>query len=208
MDSERIRIVIPGELKRKALEAARTFRKNPTPSEAILWQALRGKKLNGIKFRRQQPIGPFIVDFYAPRVRLVVEVDGVVHEQQKEADQARQDILESLDLQFLRFSATQVESDIDSVLSKIRLKAEEILRTMGKNPTPRPSPTSGEGRIPHPLPSPTSGEGRVPPTPGHSSTSGEGSGPHPLPSLTSRDGSVPLPRSSGKGLGDEVHRHE
>jgi very-short-patch-repair endonuclease len=160
MDSERIRLVVPGEIKQKALEAARTFRKNPTPSEAILWQTLRGKKLDGIKFRRQQPIGPFIVDFYAPALRLVVEVDGVVHEQQQEADQARQDILESLDLQFLRFSATQVESDIDSVLLTIRLKAKEI-----KNLSSCPSPTSGEGR-------------------------------------------VPLPRLSGKGLGDEVHRHE
>jgi very-short-patch-repair endonuclease len=154
MDSERIRLIIPGDLKQKALEAARAFRKNPTPSEAILWQALRGKKLNGIKFRRQQPIGPFIVDFYAPALRLVVEVDGEVHEQEQEADQIRQDILESLDLQFIRFSAKQVESDIETVLVRIGLKAEEM-----KNPTPGPSPTSGEGgRATQPA-SPINGEG-------------------------------------------------
>jgi very-short-patch-repair endonuclease len=150
MDSDRIRLVVPSELKQKALQAARIFRKNPTPSEAILWQALRGKKLDGLKFRRQQPIGPFVVDFYSPPIRLVIEIDGAVHEQQMEGDQNRQEILESLDLQFLRISATQVESDIDSVLSTIRLKAKEILTTMGKNLSPDSSSTSGDGRVPLP----------------------------------------------------------
>jgi len=52
------------QLCRRMMEIARDFRKEPTKSEAILWQALRGKKLDGIKFRRQQPVGPFVVDFY------------------------------------------------------------------------------------------------------------------------------------------------
>jgi len=54
-------------------EVARGFRKAPTPSEAILWRALRGEALDGRKFRRQQPIGPFIVDFYCSTERLIVE---------------------------------------------------------------------------------------------------------------------------------------
>lgn len=119
MNSERNNIVIPDHLKQKMLEAARDFRKNPTSSEALLWEALRAKKPNGIKFRRQQPIGPFVVDFYAPALRLVVEVDGYVHDQQQEADQVRQMILEDLDLKILRFSADQVENDINSVLTAI-----------------------------------------------------------------------------------------
>jgi very-short-patch-repair endonuclease len=127
------------------LEAAREFRKNPTPSEAILWQALRGKKLNGIKFRRQQPIGMFVVDFYAPALRLVVEVDGTVHQQQQEVDQTRQMILELLDLKVLRFSAGQVERDIDSVLATICLKAEEILIAQY---SPLRSSERGRGRGP------------------------------------------------------------
>jgi very-short-patch-repair endonuclease len=131
MTSERNRIDISDELKRKMLEVARDFRKNPTQSEALLWQELRGKKLNGIKFRRQQPIGPFVVDFYAPSIRLVVEIDGAVHQQQQEADQTRQMILESLDLKIIRFSASQVEDELDSVLAAICLKAEEILFAMG-----------------------------------------------------------------------------
>jgi very-short-patch-repair endonuclease len=132
------------------LVAARDFRKNPTSSEALLWQVLRGKQLTRIKFRRQQPIGPFVVDFYAPSVRLVIEIDGAVHQQQQEADQARQRVLESLDLKVLRFSASQVESDIDSVLSAIRLKAEEILLAMSEeSPLPDEWEGVGEKGIPH-----------------------------------------------------------
>ncbi|WP_156926370.1 endonuclease domain-containing protein, partial [Chloroflexus sp. Y-396-1] len=80
-----IRWNIPPSFKRLMTEVARTFRKKPTPSENILWSAIRGKKLAGIKFRRQQPIGPFVVDFFAPSERLIVEVDGGVHEHQREA---------------------------------------------------------------------------------------------------------------------------
>src|SRR5215475_14071995 len=84
------RIVVPPEIRRKMIEIAREFRKEPTEGEKILWEALRGKKLDGIKFRRQQPVGYFVVDFYASAFRLVVEVDGPIRDQQVEADQARQ----------------------------------------------------------------------------------------------------------------------
>jgi very-short-patch-repair endonuclease len=127
MKPDRNRIKIPGELEQKILQVARTLRKNPTRSETLLWQELRGKRLNGIKFRRQQPIGPFIVDFYAACLRLVIEIDGDIHLQQQDADQSRQLILESLDLVILRFSTSQVETDIHSVLSAICLKAGKIL---------------------------------------------------------------------------------
>jgi len=55
-------------------EIARDFRKEPTKSESILWRALRGKKLDGIKFRRRQPVSPFIIDFYNSLYRLVIEL--------------------------------------------------------------------------------------------------------------------------------------
>jgi very-short-patch-repair endonuclease len=150
----------PDDLSSKVLEAARDFRKNPTRSEALLWQALRGKRLSGIKFRRQQPIGPFVVDFYAPALRLVIEIDGAIHQQQREVDQIRQYILESLDLKVLRFSAEQVENDIASVLSSI---CNEDARMTPHPPTP--SPTSREGEeenlefVPSLSPSPLVGEG-------------------------------------------------
>ncbi|NJK64342.1 MAG: endonuclease domain-containing protein, partial [Synechococcaceae cyanobacterium SM2_3_1] len=102
------------------LEIARQFRKEPTASEAVLWQALRGKKLDGYKFRRQQPIGAFIVDFFCPEAKLIVEVDGLIHETQQERDQERQHLLESLGLKFVRVTSHQVETDLDTVINTIR----------------------------------------------------------------------------------------
>ncbi len=115
-----VRIEIPEELRQKMVEAAQRFRKQPTPSEALLWQALRAKRLGGIKFRRQQPIGPFVVDFYASSCRLVVEVDGPIHSTQVEADQARQRLLEAIGLQVVRISAALVENDLSEAIRQIQ----------------------------------------------------------------------------------------
>lgn len=67
-------------LRRQMVRVAQSFRKEPTRGEAILWAAIRGRQLDAVKFRRQQPIGSFVVDFYATEHRLVVEVDGAIHE--------------------------------------------------------------------------------------------------------------------------------
>ena len=109
---------VPEDLQTRMIEVARTFRKQPTPSEHLVWNALRGKKLGGRKFRRQQPFGPFVVDFFCANERLVVEVDGLIHEQH-EADQQRQALLESLGLRFIRISAEQVETNLADVLRVI-----------------------------------------------------------------------------------------
>jgi very-short-patch-repair endonuclease len=79
-----------------------------------------------VKFRRQQPIGGFVVDFYASSYRLVVEVDGQIHEEQREADRARQEILEELGLLVLRIPASRVESDLDAALANIRAAMDEL----------------------------------------------------------------------------------
>ncbi len=92
------RWTIPEALRRQMLEIAHQFRKAPTRSEALLWNALRRKRLDGRKFRRQQPIGPFVVDFFCPAERLIVEVDGPIHDSQREADRVRQQLLETLGL--------------------------------------------------------------------------------------------------------------
>ncbi len=120
------RLNVSPEIHRKMVEIARQFRKEPTKSEAILWQALRGKKLDGVKFRRQQPVGLFIVDFYNSVYRLVVEVDGSIHNDQFELDHARQDILEQLGLNVLRVKAEDVEKNLPSVLMEIRSKINEL----------------------------------------------------------------------------------
>ena len=120
------RMEIPSDLRRKMTEAAREHRKNPTKSEEILWQALRGKKLDGVKFRRQQPIGVLIADFYSSAYRLVVEVDGGIHDTQQEEDAERDEIMKALGLNILRLSAEVVENDLASALEKVREKIKEL----------------------------------------------------------------------------------
>lgn len=100
-------------------QAARYMRKNPTTAEAHLWRALRGRRCNGLKFRRQHPIGQFIVDFYCAAHKLVVEVDGEIHTKQTEYDQARTEQLESFGCQVLRVSNEQVLNDLQYVLKHI-----------------------------------------------------------------------------------------
>jgi very-short-patch-repair endonuclease len=101
-------------------EVARQFWKKPTPSENILWQAIRSRKLAGRKFRRQQPIGAFVVDFFCSSEQLIVEVDGGIHEFQRQYDQQRQELLELLNLKVVRITSEQVEQELDSVLFMIR----------------------------------------------------------------------------------------
>ncbi|NJL91686.1 MAG: DUF559 domain-containing protein [Coleofasciculaceae cyanobacterium SM2_1_6] len=133
---------ITPELHRKMVEIARQFRKQPTPSEKILWQELRGRKLDNHKFRRQQPIGIFVVDFFCAAERLIVEVDGGIHESQQELDRQRQELLESLGLRFIRVSSDRVENNLSSVLEEIR---QAILNPMNPRHPLTPSPTRGEG---------------------------------------------------------------
>jgi very-short-patch-repair endonuclease len=83
------------------------MRRHPTPSEHVLWQAIRGGRL-GVWFRRQVPVGPYIVDFSAARERLVVEVDGGYHAERGSADQRRQRWLERRGYRVVRVSAATV----------------------------------------------------------------------------------------------------
>lgn len=110
--------VIPEALRQKMTEVAKTLRHTPTATENLLWQNLRGKQ-RGYKVRRQQPIGVFVVDFYIPQARLVVEIDGLIHTEQQDKDRERQALLEQLGLQFLRFSTAQVEQNLPQVLHTI-----------------------------------------------------------------------------------------
>jgi len=126
-------------VKEKMVEIARQFRKEPTRGEAILWDVLRNRNFQGLKFRRQQPIGPFVVDFYCPEKRLIVEVDGPIHASQVEADRNRQNLLESLNLWFVRLKTSEVENDLRTVLRKIQAAI------MSTPSPPTPSSTRGEG---------------------------------------------------------------
>lgn len=137
------RISVSPQIRRKMVEIAREFRKEPTPGEKIMRNALRGKKLDGIKFRRQQPIGYFVVDFYSSVHRLVVEVDGPIHESQKEADAARHEILEILGLHVLRIKTELVEQNLPMAFTQVR----NAIQNLKQNKNPKiPSPLMGEGQ--------------------------------------------------------------
>jgi very-short-patch-repair endonuclease len=107
-------------LKRRMTEVARQFRKEPTLSENFLWQALRSRKLEGRKFKRQQPIGVFVVDFFCRSELMVVEVDGPIHESQQDLDHQRQELLESLGLRVVRITSELVENNLSEALATIR----------------------------------------------------------------------------------------
>ncbi len=102
-------------------ENAKNHRKQATAAESALWEMLRGKKLEGYKFRRQHVIDDFIVDFICLYKRLIVEVDGAYHDtpEQIEADNIRTKILEKLGYCVIRFKNEEVIGNIDSVLKKI-----------------------------------------------------------------------------------------
>ena len=101
------------------LETARILRKRMTPCEIILWEKLRGKQLLGLRFRSQHPIDIFIADFYCHKARLVIEIDGEIHEGQIDYDDGREAEIEKYDIKVLRFTNDEVINDIDSVDNKI-----------------------------------------------------------------------------------------
>ena len=100
--------------------AARNLRQNMTPAEQVLWEALKGRQVAGLKFRCQHPVGPFILDFYCPARKLAVEVDGGVHDGPAEYDEARTQQLNDYGYQVLRFRNDEVLNDLDSVLERVR----------------------------------------------------------------------------------------
>jgi very-short-patch-repair endonuclease len=100
-------------------EAARILRKNMTLHEKLLWEKLKIKKICGVRFRSQHPIDFFIVDFYCHAARLVVEIDGEQHDQQKEYDDGRSAEMEKYFIKVIRFTNSEVESNIEWIISKI-----------------------------------------------------------------------------------------
>jgi very-short-patch-repair endonuclease len=115
----------------------RHLRREGTLAEALLWAHLRGRQTMGCKFRRQHGIGPFIVDFYCRQARLVIELDGSIHESglQSEYDEGRQRYIEKLGLRVLRFSNDAVLNHGDEVLALIRTALEDDARADDTTPT-------------------------------------------------------------------------
>jgi very-short-patch-repair endonuclease len=103
------------------LEAARRLRREATPAEAVLWEALRGRRLNGLKFRRQQPLLGFVTDFYCEELNLAIELDGSVHHSTdaKAHDSEREAVLKGAGIKVLRFTNEAVLKDLTAVLKSI-----------------------------------------------------------------------------------------
>ena len=103
----------------KLLDHAKRMRTAQTDAEALLWRHFRGKRFSGHKFRRQQPIGPFIADFVCLRCRLIVEADGGQHTDAAEYDEKRTAWLEAQGFRVLRFWNNDVLQRTDNVLDSI-----------------------------------------------------------------------------------------
>jgi very-short-patch-repair endonuclease len=99
----------------------RMLRRNMPQAEVILWSKLKDKGLGGYKFRRQHSVGKFVIDFYCPKLKLAIEVDGDSHfvGGANECDRERQSIIETFGITFLRFTNREIYENIDGVLYKI-----------------------------------------------------------------------------------------
>ncbi len=108
------------EYQKKLKQNSRLLRTNTTNSESFLWSKLRRKQL-GLQFYRQKPIGNFIVDFYGPKAKLVIELDGSQHLEENHlwTDKQRDEYLMSQGLQVLRFNNTEVLKNIEGVVETI-----------------------------------------------------------------------------------------
>jgi very-short-patch-repair endonuclease len=116
-------------IKQLAIIVSRDLRKNQTPAEKVFWDNVINKRFHGYKFLRQHPLYYyfndrkkfFIADFYCGELRLIVEIDGGIHEQQEEYDQIRSEILESQHkYKVIRYNNNEVLRDIDKVLAHLK----------------------------------------------------------------------------------------
>ncbi len=115
---------------------ARVLRADATPAEADLWAILRGGKL-GVRFRRQQPVGPFIVDFYSAAAGLVVELDGAGHADEVAYDARRTSWLEERGLTVLRFANADVLKQPADVFVAISAAVHTLTPALCATPLPR-----------------------------------------------------------------------
>ena len=115
-----VKNIIPGQrVTKEKVERSRELRREMTPAEAILWQELRANKL-GVHFRRQQVIAGFIVDFYCHRAALVIEVDGDIHDLQKEDDAKRDKALSEMGLKIVRFRNDEILNNLPIIVKRIK----------------------------------------------------------------------------------------
>jgi len=112
---------------RRSMQNAKRQRQNMSPPEVRLWALLRRSR-GGVRFRRQHPIGPYVADFYCPAAKLVIEIDGQIHNFTVERDLARDESIRGLGIQIMRISASDVMADALSI-------ADGLVRLCGPSTT-------------------------------------------------------------------------
>ncbi|MFZ4608137.1 MAG: endonuclease domain-containing protein [Caulobacter sp.] len=129
------------EAPRRTIKRARALRGRMTLPEVLLWQVLRGSRLERLRFRRQHPVGPFILDFYCAAARLAVEVDGEAHHRpgRPQHDASRDAWLEQAGIRTLRLSARLVLKDMDAAVQMILREVGGRLPQSGLRPDSSPS---------------------------------------------------------------------
>ena len=107
-------------------QRAKELRNQPTDAERILWMHLRTRP-QGYKFRRQHPVGNYILDFYCHALKLAIEIDGPIHSTQEaiQADNERQTILEREEIRFIRFTNDEIMMNLNAVIEKINFVIDE-----------------------------------------------------------------------------------
>ena len=104
----------------QVVQAARAMRKEPTPAERVLWRELRDKRFCDVPIRRQHPVDRFVLDFYCPSRKLAIEVDGEIHDHQREHDEERTSTLTMRGIRVIRFRNEDVLDRLDWVLQILR----------------------------------------------------------------------------------------
>jgi very-short-patch-repair endonuclease len=126
---------------RKAVQRARELRRNPTDTERKLWHHIRDKQIENFRFRRQRPIGKYIVDFICLEANLVIELDGGQHAEQLQYDAERTKYLTAQGLHVLRYWNNDVMQNIAGVLEDIRTA---LIQRVSLSTPSRPSPREGK----------------------------------------------------------------
>ena len=117
-------------------ELRKGLRSAMTPAEAYLWRGLRGSAAEGLKFRRQQGIGPFVLDFYCPQYKLCIELDGSAHDYHYDYDKRRTQYLAGQGIRVLRFRNKEVFMSLERVVEEIVRYAREGEEITDSTPVP------------------------------------------------------------------------
>ena len=126
-------------MRRRAVYDARRLRRSLSLPEVMLWQRLKGSP-QGLRFRKQHPVDPYVVDFYCAAARLIIEIDGIVHDMgdKPKRDEARERFLESKGYSVIRIAAKDIMIDANAVADSILVLVMNPLHQVSLGPPPRP----------------------------------------------------------------------